>query len=72
MTYQRQPVDVVYLDFFKAFDSMSHRLQIKKKEAMGIYPKKNCWLEKFLNYRTLRVQLGDHNSSADSAKSGMP
>ncbi len=36
MTAQGEPVDVVYLDFSKAFDSVCHRLLVKKMVAMGI------------------------------------
>ncbi len=53
MTDQGEPVDVVYLDFSKAFDSVCHRLLIKKIEAMGIHPKINRWVEEFLNNRNL-------------------
>ncbi len=52
MTDQGEPVDVVYLDFSKAFDSVCHRLLIKKMEAMGIHPEINRWVEKFLNNKT--------------------
>ncbi len=38
---------------------MCHRLLIKKMEAMGVHPTINCWVEEFLNNRTLRVKLGD-------------
>ncbi len=36
MTDQGEPVDVVYLDFLNAFDSVCHRLLVKKMVAMGI------------------------------------
>ncbi len=41
MTDQGEPVDVVCLDVSKAFDSLCHRLLIKKMEAAGINPKIN-------------------------------
>ncbi len=41
MTDQGEPVDVVYLDFSKAFDPVCHRLLIKKMEALGVHPKIN-------------------------------
>ncbi len=47
MTDQGEPVDVVYLDFSKTFDSVCHRLLIKKMEAMGIHPKINRWVKCF-------------------------
>ncbi len=45
MTDQGEPVDLVYLDFSKAFDSVCHRLLIKKMKAMGIHPKINRLVE---------------------------
>ncbi len=72
MTDQGEPVDVVYLDFSKAFDSVCHRLLIKKMEAMGIHPKINRWVEEYLNSRTVRVKLADHHSSVGDVKSGVP
>ncbi len=52
MTDQGEPVDVVYLDFSKAFDSVCHRLPVKKMVAMGINLKITRWVEEFLNNRT--------------------
>ncbi len=72
MIDQGEPVDVVYLDFFKELDSVCHRLLIKKMEAMGIHPKINRWVEEFLNNRTFRVKLGYHHSSEGAVKSAVP
>ncbi len=66
MTDQGEPVDVVYLDISKAFDSVCHRLLIKKTEAMGIQ-----WVEEFLNNRTFRVKWGDHHSREGAVRSGV-
>ncbi len=52
MTDQGEPVDVVYLDFSIAFDSVCHRLLVKKMVAMGIHLKITRWLEEFLQNRT--------------------
>ncbi len=72
MTDQGEPVDVVYLNFSKAFDSVCHCLLIKTMEAMGIHPKINRWVEEFLKNRTFRVKLGDHHSSVGAVKSVVP
>ncbi len=72
MADQGEPVDVVYLNFSKAFDSVCHRLLIKKMEAMGIHPKINRWVEEFLNYRIFRAKLGGQHSSEDNVKCGVP
>ncbi len=67
---QGELVDVVNLDFFKAFVLVCHRLLIKEIAAMGINLKINCWVEEFLKNRTLRVKLGGHLSSEGTVKSG--
>ncbi len=41
MTDQVEPVDDVYLDFSKAFDSVCHGLLIKKMVAIGDPPQNN-------------------------------
>ncbi len=72
MTEQGEHVDVIYLDFSKAFDSVCHRLLIKKMEAMGINPKINRWVEEFFSNRTFRIKLGDLHSIEGTVKSGEP
>ncbi len=72
MTDQGEPVDVVYLDFSKAFDSVYHRLLVKKMLAMRIHLKLTHWVEEFLKNRTFRVQLGGHLSSEGIVKSCVP
>ncbi len=62
----------MYLDFFKAFISVCHRLLIKEIAAMGINLKINCWVEEFLKSRTLRVKLGGHLSTEGSFKAVCP
>ncbi len=72
ITEQGEPVDVVYLDFSKAFDSVCHRLRVKKMVAMGINLKITRWVEEFLKNRTFPVRLGGHLSSEGIVKSGVP
>ncbi len=71
MTVQGEPVDVVYLHFWKAFDSVCHRLLVKKMEAMGIHLKTTRWVEELLKNRVFRVKLGGHFSSEGIVKSGV-
>ncbi len=65
-------MDAVYLGFSKSFDSVCHRLLVKKMVAMGIHLKINRWVEEFLKNRTFRVKLGGHLSSEDIVKSSVP
>lgn len=41
-------VDVVYLDFSKAFDKVSHRLLIYKLHSYGIREKVLNWIKEYL------------------------
>ncbi len=41
-------VDIVYLDFAKAFDSVSHRLLLIKLKCYGIAPSAINWVEFYL------------------------
>ncbi len=61
MTDQGETVDDAYLDFCKAFNSLCHRLLIKKMNAMGIHPKITPSVEEFPNNRIFRVKLGNNH-----------
>ena len=49
------PVDVIYLDFSKAFDTFPHRRLISKLTAHSITGKTNRWIESWLTERRQRV-----------------
>jgi len=42
------PVDVVYLDFQKAFDKVPHRRLLARVESMGISGMVSRWIENWL------------------------
>jgi len=44
-------LDVVYLDYRKAFDSVPHRRLIEKLKSFGINGKLLQWLDNFLTSR---------------------
>ena len=48
-------VDVVYMDFMKAFDKVSHTHLIHKLQNFGIHPKIIDWLREFLHDRSQLV-----------------
>ena len=48
---QGAPVDVVYLDFMKAFDKVSHYYLVQKLQSLGIHQKLLYWIRDFLKDR---------------------
>ncbi|XP_065645257.1 uncharacterized protein LOC136075750 [Hydra vulgaris] len=68
----KNAVDVVYLDFSKAFDTISHKLLIIKLKAYGIVGDLLDWIEDFLTDRKQRVVLGEHVSDWAHVTSGVP
>src|SRR3989442_1150337 len=66
------PVDVIYLDFQKAFDKVPHdRLMVKIREV-GIVGKIADWLQNWLKGRTQRVGINGVYSEWKAVTSGVP
>ena len=65
------PVDVVYLDFQKAFDKVPHQLLLKLK-AHGIGNDVINWIEKWLTRRRQRVIVDGEISNWKSVLNGVP
>jgi len=68
----RKQVDVVYIDFCKAFDSVVHKKLIYKLEALGIRGKILLWIAAFLSNRSQVVKVGNSTSSSVCVISGVP
>lgn len=67
------PVDVLYLDFSKAFDRVPHRRLISKLDHLGVRGNLLSWISAFLSNRTFRVKVGDALSSSNrTVGSGVP
>ena len=67
-----RPVEVCYLDFSKAFDSVSHEMLDRKLLEVGIEGTTGRWVKKFLTDRTFNVRVGDHTSESELVTSGVP
>ena len=65
------PMDVVYLDFQKAFDKVPHEMLLKLK-AHGIRNDVINWIEKWLTHRRQRVIVDGEISNWKSPLSGVP
>ena len=66
------PVDVVYLDFQKAFDKVPHQRLLLKLKAHGIGNYVINWIEKWLTHRRQRVIVDGEISNWKSVLSGVP
>ena len=66
------PIDVIYLDFQKAFDKVPHQRLLLKIKAMGIDGDLYKWIETWLVGRQQRVVLNGASSSWIPVISGVP
>lgn len=66
------PVDVIYLDFSRAFDRVPHKRLLLKLESLGIRGSLLQWIKSFLSDRSFRVRVGDSLSTTRPVLSGVP
>jgi len=65
-------VDVIYLDFMKAFDRVAHARLVTKLKGIGINGSLLSWCVSFLANRKQRVIMGDNVGDWMSIESGVP
>lgn len=65
-------VDVVYVDYAKAFDKVAHRRLIKKMRGYGISEEILNWTQSFLCGRRQRVTVNGEDSQWADVLSGVP
>jgi len=68
----KQSLDVIYIDFAKAFDSVVHSKLLSKLASYGISGKLLCWIEDFLTDRYQYVAIDGFSSSTCTVISGVP
>lgn len=65
-------VDVVYTDFSKAFDSVSHAALLDKLEKIGLHSSLLLWIKSYLSNRQQCVKLYNVKSEPFNVTSGVP
>ena len=65
-------VDVVYLDFAKAFDKLDFNITLSKIKSLGISGKIGRWIHSFLTGRKQSVVVNGTKSPAADVLSGVP
>ena len=65
-------VDVIYLDFSKAFDRVDHTILLHKLKKNGIVGKTLAWIKSFLTGRLQRVSVNSCLSNDTEILSGVP
>ena len=66
------PVDAIYLDFQKAFDTVPHKRLLCKLKGYGIDGNLLNWIGDFLSGRTQHVSINNQSSNKVSVSSGVP
>ena len=65
-------VDVIYLDFAKAFDKVDHGILCHKLKQLGITGKIGAWIHNFLNERQQAVIVDGQLSTLSDVLSSVP
>ena len=65
-------IDIVYMDYMKAFDSVPHRRLLLKLSSSGVKANVLSWVKDFLSNRKQRVVINGVKSSEANVTSGIP
>ena len=66
------PVDTIYFDFSKAFDTVPNNRLLHKLKYMGINKNTFLWIKDFLRERRQRVVINGVQSQWGEVKTGVP
>jgi len=64
-------IDVIYLDYRKAFDTVPHQRLLTQLEHVGVGDRLMKWIESFLSNRYMRVMVNGQHSPWSMVASGV-
>ena len=67
-----EDIDIIYLDFRKAFDKVPHKRLLKRLWGYGIQGRVHSWIKKFLTGSSQKVKIEVKCSKAAKVTSGIP
>ncbi len=62
---------VVFIDLKKAFDTIDHKIMLRKLGNYGVDPRSLRWFESYLSDRTQKCRVNDHLSSSKPGTCGV-
>ena len=66
------PIDILYMDYAKAFDTVPHQRLLCQVESFGITGRTLQWIRAFLSNRQQKVRANGKDSSWSPVMSGIP
>ena len=69
---KRQCTTTAYIDFQRAFDSVSHHKLIHKLKSYGVSGNLILWISAFLSNRSQTIRIGSSLSNACAVSNGIP
>ncbi|KAG0416539.1 RNA-directed DNA polymerase from mobile element jockey, partial [Dictyocoela roeselum] len=68
----KSPIDIIYLDFQRAFDKVPYKRPVSKLHSIGIRGELVNWIKNWLTDRRQRVVTNGASSPGSNVKSGVP
>lgn len=65
-------IDIIYLDFSKAFDKVPFKELVQKLQTVGVHHRIIAWIKGFITNRTFQVKVNDSFSDTYTVTSGVP